>query len=54
MINDDLGIEKGALGIRYLIQYILNGKLSGISKKDRNAKKWKNMFISRQKNIKKF
>lgn len=27
MINDDLGIEKGALGIRYLIQYILNGKL---------------------------
>ena len=26
MINDDLGIEKGALGVRYLIQYILNGR----------------------------
>jgi hypothetical protein len=32
--------------------YILNGKISGISKKGRNTKKWKNKVYQPQKNTK--
>ena len=34
---------------RLRIMYILNGKISGISKKDRNVKNEKNSYISRKK-----
>ena len=39
---------------RLRLMYILNGKVSGISKKDRNTKKWKNKCYQPKKTADKF